>query len=559
MERLTTVRKHINPQLVILNEVGLAVTQLLDLQDVIDFSLDVLVNELGMAECLIYLWDDDKERFTLRVSHGISEKQIKEIDERRSSGIDLVRKVAESREVVFIPELRLDDRFNDEFIAGVRERSYVGFPLVSRGMIVGVIELISPVENTAPYYEMAFFTTLGRQIGVAIDNAALVAAAKQSEKEALALYELGSTISTSLVLSEVLNAVAESARELLNTDIGLVGIYNDKCQEIEIRAAVGDRSDRMEGMRIPIGEKLPGIALLQGDPIVGNIREGDPLRFHDEASIAADKIASFLVAPLQRGDRFVGIVEVMSRQRHQFQERDAQLLMRLTSHVVIAIENAQLYQQLRVVSALEEQNRLARELHDHLAQALGYIKVKSSMTEDYLNQGQINQARESLLDLKKVTDIVYTDLREAIFNLRTSGSARSEFLPALQDYLDEYRLHYGVDVRLIIDDETTVEFTPEVANQLMRIIQEALANVRKHACASRAWVRCSQDGSEIMITIEDDGLGFDPHQHSNENRQSYGLQIIRERAERVNGSLTIDSEQGIGTQVKVRVPSVFIK
>ena len=559
MESVVKESKHINPPLVILNEVGLAVTQLLDLQGVLDFTLDVLVNELGMAESLIYLWDSAQERYILSASHGTSGEIIMEIDKRRQSGNDFVRKVAESREVVFVPQLGLDDRFNQGINDAYRGRAIVGFPLVSRGITIGVIELISSIENTLPYLDMAFFTTLGRQIGTAIDNAALVADTQQREKEALALYQLGSTITTSLILSEVLEAVAEAARGLLGADIGLVGILNEKCQEVEIKATAGYQADRMQGMRIPVSEPAPGCSLLTGDPIMGNIGDSNPPCFHDEGTLAASQIASFLVTPLQRGERFVGIVEVMTRQRRQFLKSDAKLLMRLATHVIIAIENAQLYQQLRYVAALEEQNRLARELHDHLAQALGYIKVKASMTDDLLDRGQINPARESLQDLKKVTNIVYTDLREAIFNLRTSSSPRSEFLPALQDYLDEYRLHYDVDVRLVVDDETSTEFSPEVANQLMRIVQEALANVRKHACAGTAWVRCMQDGPEILITIEDYGRGFDQDQLANGTGQCYGIQIMRERVETVEGSLQIDSEPGLGTRINVRVPSVFIK
>jgi signal transduction histidine kinase len=270
--------------------------------------------------------------------------------------------------------------------------------------------------------------------------------------------------------------------------------------------------------------------------------------------IADEHIASFLAVPLQRGGRFLGLVEVMMRQRRRLVQGDAQLLMRLAHHVVVAIENAQLYRQLRYLAALEERDRLARELHDHLAQALGYLNVKASITDDLLSGGRIDDAQESLLELKKVTKVVYTDVREAIFNLRTAVSSRAGLLPTLQDYLAEYRAHYGVDARLAIGDEDSPEFSPEVASQLLRIIQEALTNVRKHAGASRVWVRCSQNGNQVCISVEDDGRGFDPAQVAEGGRQCFGLQIMRERAESVGGSLGLDSQPGQGTRVVVRVP-----
>jgi two-component system nitrate/nitrite sensor histidine kinase NarX len=199
---------------------------------------------------------------------------------------------------------------------------------------------------------------------------------------------------------------------------------------------------------------------------------------------------------------------------------------------------------------------LARELHDHLAQALGYLNLKASITDNLLCGGQIDQAQASLLELKEVTQVIYTDVREAIFNLRTAISPEIGFLPTLQDYLAEYREHYGVNAHLIIGIEESADFSPEVANQLLRIIQEALANVRKHSNANQVWVHCRQDGDQVCISVEDDGDGFDPAQVEDEGGQSFGLQIMRERAESIGGNLAFDSRPNGGTRVIVRAPAI---
>jgi signal transduction histidine kinase len=98
------------------------------------------------------------------------------------------------------------------------------------------------------------------------------------------------------------------------------------------------------------------------------------------------------------------------------------------------------------------------------------------------------------------------------------------------------------------------EFPGDVSIQINRIIQEALTNVRKHAQANRAWVRFAQEGDTVCITVEDDGQGFDPDQLTGEGRQYFGLQIMRERAEGVRGSLELISQPGQGTRVVLRVP-----
>jgi nitrate/nitrite-specific signal transduction histidine kinase len=377
---------------------------------------------------------------------------------------------------------------------------------------------------------------------------------ERDKQEATALYKLGTHISTSLALGKVLNAVAEAGRELLAADVGLVGLLDEEHHEIVMKAVAGIKADALKGMRIPVGGQTSGSALDEGQPIV--VEAYDPTQpiFHDGDLIANEHIVSFLVVPLQRGERFLGVVEVMTRQRRPFQQREAQLLMRLAHHVVVAIENAQLYRQLGYLVALEERDRLAREMHDHLAQALGYLNVKAGMTVDLLAGGQIDQAHESLLELKKVTKVIYTDVREAIFNLRTAISARIGLLPTLQDYLAEYRAHYGVDARLVTPDEDSTQFSPEVAGQLLRVIQEALTNVRKHSEASKAWIRFKEEDDWAYISIEDDGNGFDLAQLTVAGRQCFGLQIMRERVESVGGSLELFSQPGHGTRVVVQAP-----
>jgi signal transduction histidine kinase len=110
---------------------------------------------------------------------------------------------------------------------------------------------------------------------------------------------------------------------------------------------------------------------------------------------------------------------------------------------------------------------------------------------------------------------------------------------------------------MMIDDECTSEFSPPVASQLLRIIQEALTNVRRHSEATEVLINCTQGGEQVCFSIEDDGQGFYPAEVDKERGQRYGLQIMRERAESVGGSLEIDSQPGHGTRVVVWVPPMY--
>jgi signal transduction histidine kinase len=124
----------------------------------------------------------------------------------------------------------------------------------------------------------------------------------------------------------------------------------------------------------------------------------------------------------------------------------------------------------------------------------------------------------------------------------------------LQEYFDEYTIHYGVKIHLETGGHNLVGFSPMVATQLLRIIQEALTNIRKHAKVNNARVRFHELGDQAIISIEDEGLGFDDEQIGNNDEQQFGLKIMRERAESVGGCLEIKSRPGVGTSIIIWVP-----
>jgi signal transduction histidine kinase len=266
-------------------------------------------------------------------------------------------------------------------------------------------------------------------------------------------------------------------------------------------------------------------------------------------------VKSVLAVPFVVKDRVVALAIICTFEEHRvFSEAQVALVKGMADAVALAIENARLYQQVRTLATLQERDRLARELHDRLAQALGYVNMKASLTADLLGSGQVERARASLLEMKELVKGSYTDVRESIFGLRATAASGPGFLPTLEEYLAEYRTHYGVDARLVVDEASPPELSAEVGLQVTRIIQEALTNVRKHAQASKAWVRARRKDGWVRISIEDNGQGFDPDQVAREAGGTLGLQIMRERAESVGGTLRLDAQPGRGTRIVIQAP-----
>jgi nitrate/nitrite-specific signal transduction histidine kinase len=515
-QKLNIPRAEMVPQtqeLSILNEIGLAVTQLLDSPKILEFTLDTLTNKLGMAVALIYLWSEEENRYTLQASRGVSELQIEEI-----------------------------------------ERQVLKIPLSSRGTNIGELGVIAPPGQSITPPLVEFLNAVGREIGMTIDNANLIANTKQGEQQAITLYKLGTKISSTLELDKVLDAVAQAARELVHADLALVEMAYDGCLELVIKASNGDLKGKLTGIRIPIDKQPPWSSLIEGQPIVieGNNLGKSCFMFNN--LVEKEQVKSVLIAPLKRGEHFLGLIEVMAREPRRFEKTNAQLLLRLANQVSVSIENAQLYQQLHILAVLEERDRLAREMHDHLSQGLAYIKIKASITEDLLTGGNIDEAQASLLELKRASQVLYTDVREDIFNLRTAVTDRISFFSTLEDYLTNYQNHYGLSVHLEIENESQIEFSPEVASQLLRIIQEALTNVRRHSNTLSATIHCVTIGDWVCISIDDNGKGFDPDEIVRNGKNHYGLQIMRERAETIGGTLELKSQPGQGTRIIVQVP-----
>jgi len=216
---------------------------------------------------------------------------------------------------------------------------------------------------------------------------------------------------------------------------------------------------------------------------------------------------------------------------------------------------AQVVEQQRALAMLHERDQLARELHDGIGQVLGYVKMQAQAARDRLAQDQVAAADADLARLASVAQDAHADVREYILGARTPAAAESGFLPALQQYLERFSRQYGLQTELIAPpDWSGGALEPTVQAQLLRIVQEALTNARKHAKAHAVRVRVQLSTDQAQVAVQDDGMGFDPALLAGAEGQKYGLGFMRERAQEVGGSVEIDSAPGAGTQVLVTVP-----
>jgi signal transduction histidine kinase len=216
---------------------------------------------------------------------------------------------------------------------------------------------------------------------------------------------------------------------------------------------------------------------------------------------------------------------------------------------------AQLMEQQRALATLHERDRVARELHDTLGQVLGYIKMQAAVAQTYLERGEPEEAKRRVVRLAAAAQDAQSDVREYILGTRAGLSGTAPVLPALSNYLRQFGENYGIATELIMSaDVADRVFEPMAGAQLLRIIQEALTNVRKHAGARHVDVRIAVCNGHTEAVVQDDGAGFDPAAVQPAGSQRFGLQVMHERAEEVGGAVQIHSAPGEGTRVTITIP-----
>ena len=201
---------------------------------------------------------------------------------------------------------------------------------------------------------------------------------------------------------------------------------------------------------------------------------------------------------------------------------------------------------------IEERRRIAREIHDGVAQSLGYLNLKTKIVSDLVSSQDTVKALTELGDIRKVVQDTYEDIRESIDQL--SAEVRNlPIIPALANYTREFGNNNGIEVQFKAP-KAFLQLSPVIELQLLRIAQEALTNVRRHALATKVVVKLERASEAVVMIVRDNGQGFSLSDLEKAPPGYHGLNIIKERAEGFGGSLDISTASGEGTELKVSLP-----
>jgi PAS domain S-box-containing protein len=239
-------------------------------------------------------------------------------------------------------------------------------------------------------------------------------------------------------------------------------------------------------------------------------------------------------------------------------QRDDVIGQLLLLHDITAHTHAQarIMEQQEVVVTLRERERLARELHDGIGQTFGYVGLQTQAALQWMRNGNMEKAESILGRLAGVAREAHADVRESILGLKTDSPQGWSFIATLKSYLEKYQANYGIRTGLSISDGVGEEtFDPAAGVHLLRVVQEALSNARRHGGATSLEVRLGMNRTHANITITDDGAGFDNTGFGDAIDGHFGLSFMRERMQQIGGSIEIDSKPGGGTMLTLGVPA----
>jgi len=388
----------------------------------------------------------------------------------------------------------------------------------------------------------------------------------EANRHLLALNAIASTVSQSMSLDIILNSALDKVLDLIEAEVGGILLLDEKTQTLSYQVHRGLSDQFVEGASsLALGEGIAGQVAECGETLVVDDISRDPRI--TRPVVTEEGLKAFVSVPLKSKERIVGVLNIASRKPRSFSQQEVQLLTALGHQLGIAIENAQLYRELQlkeqirtellrqIISAQEdERRRVARELHDVTSQALATIAVRlEALTAP--SSSCAKEIKPQLEGIKSLLAATSKEVHRLIYDLRPSLLDDLGLPVALRSCAHNSLDAAGVEVYLEVVGQEK-KLPPQVEIALFRIAQEAITNVACHARAESTYVSLEFKDKSIALQVEDDGIGFDLSQvfSSAGTSKGVGLLGMKERAELLGGTLSIDTKPCGGTRVAVEIP-----
>jgi signal transduction histidine kinase len=542
-----------------------AITSRLDLATVLQLIADEARRLTSSRVAVVFMLDGDELCVSVLSSEG---KVNVPIGYRMPITHSITAEALRKGQALWIDHIEDEPRAYPDLVKRLEVHSLMVLPLMSGLRPIGSISLVDKLSGKFNTNDERVLNMLASSAVIGLENARLYQEqqARREEAErrhqiAESLRDILTVLNSSRPLEEILSHIVAQADRLLGADAGAIYRLQSKEGPLRVQAAQGLPEAYITSMEIPVGEALVGRAVLDRQPVavpdVAKITplnvdtlQLDPQRWPLVLEVMAQYHALLAVPLIIKNEVYGGIVLYYSSAR-EFSEEEIGLAVSFADQVALAIENARLFDQAEQAAILEERQRLARELHDSVTQALYGVTMFAEAATRLLTAGKIELAADHLSELRSTAQEALQEMRLLLFELRPPVLEQEGLMVALQTRLEAVERRSGLVTELRVEGDEDYKLPAKVEDGLYRIAQEALNNALKHAQARQIQVYLYQSPEVAKLEIIDDGYGFDlatVREHA-----GLGLRNIEERSAQLGAQLTIRSHPNQGTKITVEL------
>lgn len=371
-----------------------------------------------------------------------------------------------------------------------------------------------------------------------------------------ALSQVVTTASRSQDLEQVLRTALEQSLQVLGLETGGLWLVDEASDDLHLTVSQGMSDEMKEMVRLlHKGEGVTGRAALSGEMIVVEDINLSPQGIRIIATM--EDLQSLVAIPIKIHDRVVGVLDVMTHHKRAYSADEIALLNSIGQQIAIGVENARLIEEIRQqterVATLQERSWISAELHDGLLQTLGYLHLKVDQLEFQALNNHLPEMAGQLAHQRLVLEQTSGDIRHFISNLREAPPPPMSLEAALQKMVTTFMQEVPMQVKLAVSDPPLRLNADHVAH-LVRIAREAVINASRHGSASHAMLSVTVEGDHGELNVTDNGSGFQIEMLPEDGREHLGLDIMRARAIRIGGQLSVKSMPGQGTCISVTWP-----
>ncbi len=541
-------------QLSSLREFGQTIGRELDVERTLQVVAERAAQLLSASLVTLALFEEAGEAFVFEAAAGRGARRV--LGTRVPAAETMLGHVALTGRAEIVEDVARDERVNLRVLQTTGGRTGLWAPLLAGERVVGGLVAFDPVGGGSfGPADLRLAESIGQQAAVAIENARLYDRARQEASTSQALLRVTRAMNASVRLEEILQLIVDSVAELIGTPAAAVFLVAPDTSGFELAATRALAAKSTDPAALSRASGLAGLATDgHGPTVVADTRDRPDLRFPTLRDGSMPR--SVAVAPIRLGERTLGVIEAYSTEPNYFSEQNTRLLAAFADQAATAIESARLYGQARELALLQERDRIARELHDGIIQAIYAV----GLNLDYCRLAAREEPEEVERRLAEATGALnqaIDDIRAYILQLTSQPGEAPDLREAAEVLAREYGQDAagakpGLRVTVDVDAAAAAVLPPPQRSEVVQVLREALANVSRHAAATEVSVSAHLDGGCLVATVADNGVGFELGEGLVDGH--HGLRNMADRARALGGHLDVHSRPGDGTRINLVVP-----